>query len=269
MVLLDHGGRHPSEVELLAPPPDVGRLVEHLWIQGRHGTVTDWRVVADTSPYLIASVTEVAGTRHMRIQLVGARTHAATVNVRNRVLTVGVRLRVGAIPVLTGWPARELTDKAAPIDGVFTPVMLADLELGHDAPPQVVARELIRLVRRVSSSDGIRPLIPNGRLHSVRELADWLQTAPRSLRDRMYRHAGLSPKRLLRLVRLHAALHAAWRQDSASALPRRRSWSDVAYLAGYADQAHLTREVRALLGETPSAWRARGSAVSFKTSSRR
>ena len=138
MVLLDHGGRHPSEVELLAPPPDVGRLVEHLWIQGSHGNVTDWHVVADTSPYLIASVTEVAGTRHMRVQLVGARTHAATVNVMNRVLTVGVRLRVGAIPVLTGWPAREFTDKAAPIDDVFAPAVLADLELAHDAPPAVV-----------------------------------------------------------------------------------------------------------------------------------
>jgi AraC-like DNA-binding protein len=65
---------------------------------------------------------------------------------------------------------------------------------------------------------------------------------------------------ILRVLRLHAALRAAWKDD----VP----WSAVAYLAGYADQAHLTREVRALLGEAPSAWRARGSAVLFKTSPR-
>jgi AraC-like DNA-binding protein len=47
-----------------------------------------------------------------------------------------------------------------------------------------------------------------------------------------------------------------------------RSWAAIAAMAGYADQAHLTRELHALLGETPSAWRARGSAVSFKTSGR-
>jgi hypothetical protein len=40
MVLLDHGGRHPSEVQLIAPPPDLGWLVEHLWVQGSHGGVT-------------------------------------------------------------------------------------------------------------------------------------------------------------------------------------------------------------------------------------
>ena len=160
MVLLDHGGRHPGEVELLAAPADVRRLVEHLWIQGRHGAETGWRVVADTAPHLIASVTEVAGTRHLRVQLVGARTHAATVNVTNRVLTVGVRLRPGAVPVLTGSSARELTDQATPIDCVFQRATLADLELGNDAPPDVLARELVRLVRRASPSHGIRPLDP-------------------------------------------------------------------------------------------------------------
>ena len=41
MVLLDHGGRHPREVQLIAPPPELGWLVEHLWIQGSHGVVTD------------------------------------------------------------------------------------------------------------------------------------------------------------------------------------------------------------------------------------
>jgi AraC-like DNA-binding protein len=38
-----------------------------------------------------------------------------------------------------------------------------------------------------------------------------------------------------------------------------------ACVAVFAEQAHLTRELRALLGETPSAWKARGSADSFKT----
>lgn len=56
---------------------------------------------------------------------------------------------------------------------------------------------------------------------------------------------------------MHAALHAARGPG--------RSWSDVAYVAGYADQPHLTRELRALLGETPSAWKTRGSADSLPT----
>lgn len=56
MVLLDQGGRHPSEITVIAPPHDLAGLAEHLWIQGPHGAVTEWRVVADASLHLIASV---------------------------------------------------------------------------------------------------------------------------------------------------------------------------------------------------------------------
>jgi len=260
MVLLDHGGRDLREVTLIGPPPDLEWLVEHIWIQGSHGEIIDWRVVADTSPYLIASVTESRAGRRMQIALVGARTHAAVVDVTNRVLTVGVRLKTGVVPGLTGASAREFVDRGVPVTHVFSQATLSDLDLGHDAPCNVIVREIVRLMRRLPRHD-VRPLIPtsHARIETVRGLAEWLSTAPRSLRDRVYRDAGISPKRMLRVLRLHTALRAAW--------GRQASWSEIAYRAGYADQAHLTREMRALLGETPSAWRARGSAVSFKTAS--
>jgi AraC-like DNA-binding protein len=58
-------------------------------------------------------------------------------------------------------------------------------------------------------------------------------------------------------MRLHRALHHA-------TLPRMK-WSETAYLAGFADQAHMVREFRALLGDSPNAWRARSVADSFNT----
>lgn len=261
MVLLDHGGRHPSEVELLSPPPDLQWLVEHIWIQGSHGDITDWCVVADVSSHLITSVTESTTGRGIQVAFVGARTRAAIVDVKNRVLTVGVRLKPGVVPGLTGASAMEFVDRGVPVQSVFSHAVLSDLELGHDAPREVIVREIVRLMRRLPRHD-VRPLVPASRagIETVRGLAEWLSTAPRSLRDRVYRDAGLSPKRLLRVLRLHGALRAAWGHDE--------PWSAIAYMAGYADQAHLTREMRALLGETPTAWRARGSAVSFKTASR-
>jgi AraC-like DNA-binding protein len=45
------------------------------------------------------------------------------------------------------------------------------------------------------------------------------------------------------------------------------TWSAAAYRAGYADPAHLVREFRALLGDSPQAWRRRATADSFKTRS--
>jgi AraC-like DNA-binding protein len=257
MVLLDHGGRHPSEVTVIAPPHDLTGVAEHLWIQGPHGAVKEWRVVADASPYLIASVTDCGGTRRLRVGLVGARTHAAAIDVTSRVLTVGVRFKAGVLPSITGEPAHAFVDRSVLIDDVFPRTILADLQLGSDAPPRVLAREIVRLLRRLRREDR-NPVIPYmSRPATVRELAAWLEMAPRSLHDHMRGEVGLGPKRLLRVLRLHAALRARWSGGL--------SWAAVAYATGFADQAHLTREVRALLGETPSAWASRGSAVSFKT----
>jgi AraC-like DNA-binding protein len=54
---------------------------------------------------------------------------------------------------------------------------------------------------------------------------------------------GYGPKMLARVLRMNAALDRA-RAGLALA--------EVAAVSGYADQAHLTREVKALAGVTPS-----------------
>jgi AraC-like DNA-binding protein len=60
-------------------------------------------------------------------------------------------------------------------------------------------------------------------------------------------HVGVSPKQLARVVRMRRALGS---MDVA----RRVGWSRVALDLGYHDQAHLTRELRALTGRTPGEW---------------
>jgi AraC-like DNA-binding protein len=263
MVLLDHGGRDAHELDIVGPPADLSAVIEHLWVQeGGHASASDWRVVPDLSPHLIAVVTARDGTRAMRVALVGARSRAATVDVADRLVTVGLRLRPASLSRLTGASAREFADRSIAIDQVFGPQVLADLELGPDAPSSVIRDALIRLVSRACRQPRAQTMgLGSARgARTVTELASQLSTPTRSLREHAYRDVGLSPKRMLRVLRLHAALHAARRPD--------RAWSRIAHQAGYADQAHLTRECRALLGEPPSIWAQRGSAVSFKTAGR-
>ncbi len=79
-------------------------------------------------------------------------------------------------------------------------------------------------------------------------LDDRLEMSERSLRRFSHEHFGYGPKmleRILRLQRFIALLRGP------AGLPLARLAAD----AGYADQAHLSREVRALCGMTPSALR--------------
>lgn len=81
-----------------------------------------------------------------------------------------------------------------------------------------------------------------GRL-AVEEVAARVGWSRRHLAVRFGAEYGVGPKQAGRLVRF-AHAHALVRAG--------RSLSDTAYAAGYSDQAHLTRDWRALAGQTPT-----------------
>jgi AraC-like DNA-binding protein len=85
---------------------------------------------------------------------------------------------------------------------------------------------------------------PAGRVH---ELSRVLHVSDRQLQRRMLAAVGYAPKtlhRILRFQRLLAVAHAAGEGASLSSR---------AIGAGYADQAHMTRELRQLAGRPPTA----------------
>jgi AraC-like DNA-binding protein len=257
MVLLDNGGRPCDELQFLLPADDVSAMIEQLSIQQHREWTSDWRVIPDASPHLIAAVVESAGVRRLRVVLVGPRSRAAAVDLSGRIVTVCLRLRPGALPALVRDSAAQFTDRSVAIGDVFSRSVLEDLELAHDAPPSLLADEMTRLVRRAArqttvgpTADAIASLSAASAKAAVHRIISTLAVPERTFRDRARREIGLSPKPALRILRLQRALMLAKH--------RNRGWADVAQLAGYADQAHLTRECRSLLGETPSAWRARG-----------
>jgi AraC-like DNA-binding protein len=66
------------------------------------------------------------------------------------------------------------------------------------------------------------------------------------LRRLFLQEAGVSPKMYARIMRL---------QRLVGAMPSGRRLVDLAFEAGYADQAHMTNEFRALVGATPQRYR--------------
>ena len=88
-----------------------------------------------------------------------------------------------------------------------------------------------------------RQLVRSGGRVRVRTLAADLGWSPRRLIERFRDHVGLPPKAAARVIRLDRAV-AALR----SGTPR---IAEVAAACGYADQAHLGRELRELGDVTP------------------
>ncbi len=76
------------------------------------------------------------------------------------------------------------------------------------------------------------------------DLAGRLAISERQLRRRFERTIGLRPWSYARIARVQRAVRLA--------LQNGWTWTAVAYEAGFSDQAHLAREVRALTGYRPS-----------------
>jgi AraC-like DNA-binding protein len=89
-----------------------------------------------------------------------------------------------------------------------------------------------------------RQLVRSGGRVRVRSIAADLDWSPRLLIERFRDHVGLPPKAAARVIRLDRAVSAL-----RSGTPR---IADVAAACGYADQAHLGRELRELGGVTPA-----------------
>jgi AraC-like DNA-binding protein len=81
----------------------------------------------------------------------------------------------------------------------------------------------------------------------VADLARDIGWSRKHLADRFRAEIGLAPKVVARIMRFEHACRLARAAGPGG-------WALIAAEAGYADQAHLVREFRALAGERPSEW---------------
>jgi AraC-like DNA-binding protein len=168
----------------------------------------------------------------------------------------GLRFLPGRAPGFLGVPASELLDSRVPLAdlwGMAPAGRLAD-RLASAASPEAAAGVLDCAV----GDRALKTLAPDPLVDEL--VAMYATTPPASDRAvqfasramsvgerRLHRHCraavGYGPKMLERVLRFQRARRIA-RGTTSLAL--------VAALAGYADQAHLTRESRRLAGITPS-----------------
>jgi AraC-like DNA-binding protein len=156
-----------------------------------------------------------------------------------------LRFGGGLGPALLGLPADSLTDRLVDLDDLWPAAAVRRLtEQVADDPAAALSQWLLGQVQRSPADPlGARVVAMAGAGASVATMADRTGLSVRQLHRRCLPLFGYGPRHLGRVLRLQRAL-ARGRAGQPLA--------EVAAGTGYFDQAHLSREVRALAGTTPT-----------------
>jgi AraC-like DNA-binding protein len=175
----------------------------------------------------------------------------------------GVRFRPSAGGPALGLPLSELRDLRVDLSELRGPDAR---RLPGTLDPGTAAVRLLELAGALVADRGPDPAAARAAalLADPRALAEDVAAdvglSPRQLRRRCQAVVGYGPKTLQRVLRFRRFV--AWLDVGQPCAQDAHDLAALAAQAGYADQAHLTRECRALAGLTPGALaRQRGSAA--------
>lgn len=239
-----------SQYRELSPPPSLSNQILCMWTQ---------EIDEEGGPYrhsiLPDGCVDIVWIRGMEPVVAGPATHRVLAQLPAGTTAMGARFKPGWAGSFLGLPAEELLNQH---------VLLT--EISHPA-----ARELSQEIFRYSSESSkltaivetlesclekvpcIDPAIracvtwlirhPAGR---ISDLASLTGLSNRQIRRKFNAAIGYAPKTLQRIVRFQRFLMFAENIPT-----EQQDLAHLAYMTGYADQAHLCREVKSLSDETP------------------
>jgi AraC-like DNA-binding protein len=247
--------------QFFVPDPRLAEVADALWDvdvtdaeQARAATI---KVLPTTSPLLVIHYRAPMGSNlrsaYRRIAS-GIQTRTVTVRADGAIGGVLVRLKAQAACRVFGRELAALTDTTMGLDDIFGDAEMSRLEQmlaeAKDARERVTRVEQFLLAQiGARQSD---PLVERAMLDlkrnpamSMTRLAARLDICERHLRRRFNRVTGAGPKLFARVARVEKIIAARVNCGR---------WGDIAYAAGYNDQAHLVNEFRSLVGEPPEAF---------------
>ena len=191
------------------------------------------------------------------VWLCGPETSAWSFSLPPGTTAVGARFKPGVAPRIVGLDAAEVSSARITLEALWgdrATRELAERVAEAEGPASRVAVLQSAVRHRRAASPPVDPVASvvadrvamPGPL-SVRALADDVGLSERQLRRRCLSAFGYGPTVLARILRLQRFLAAARAAGHSTSL------AELALMTGYADQPHLSREVRAIADTTPSA----------------
>jgi AraC-like DNA-binding protein len=188
------------------------------------------------------------------LTVAGPDTAANVIGLPEGTLTVGVRFRPGRAPGFLNARADELTDQSLGLDALWGPEAADLAEIlastpsveGKQAVLEAALLERLDQVTQVDAEvDAAIEVIGSAPSQArVGAISKELNISERQLRRRFEQAIGYGPKTFGRVLRFRAFLSLV--EDHGYPI------GQAAAEAGYADQAHLTRECNDLAGLTPA-----------------
>lgn len=232
----------------ISPPPVL-----------RDHVICFWRRPAGsgdrTMPILPDGCIDVIWAGDAPPMIAGPMTVAVLPTIASNADILGVRFQPGSAPALLGVSATELLNQHLSLRAIWS---------GPRHQPWAEAAEWDALASRIAAISGLiaEHAASSGTGDPFMTAASrWLAAHPASSLSGLTRLSGLSgrqvrrrfdaaigygPKTLQRILRLQRLLWLASHPASA------RSLGQLAFAAGYADQPHMTRDVLALTGASPT-----------------
>jgi AraC-like DNA-binding protein len=205
------------------PPPELEGLIKVRWTLSGSGASGVWLAQQAVPDGCVEIITRLAGRSRWDGEqparfAVGLIERPEGFEISGDARFEAVRLWPWAWPLVGDHPLAELrgrwlTYMGAPTDGI---------EAHLAGRPELAA-----IGRAILSAA------------TVEDMVRGTSMSPRTLQRWFARHVGLPPRRYLRLLRFHKAFEQ---------VPAQPSLADHAAAQGYADQAHMARDFRAMAG---------------------
>ncbi|MET0220953.1 MAG: AraC family transcriptional regulator [Tardiphaga sp.] len=211
-----------------------------LLIQYRAPLVADWAFGAQRGAHTLR--------RHIAVKM---QTGVTTIRPTGAIGTVIVRFRPEATDRITPVPLSRFIDHKLNLRSVFCSRAVQRLEQLLTRAPDAVARIGVMqgfLLQNMRPAKPCKILaraamaLRRNPSTSISELAHRLDISVRHLSRGFKAAFGTGPKQFARLVRVEKAMAA--RRDGAG-------WTEIAHACGFADQAHLIHDFRAIVGAAP------------------
>ena len=239
-----------SDYNEYSPPLPLARHLVCLWTQKILGSRDEFaqRVLPDGCVDIVLINDETP-------MVIGPWTEPFVARLAAGTMIIGARCRPGHARSLLGVPASAVLNQSVPLGDVCGTV--ARIAFERIAEERTIAARKLAMERALlsrlshgdpvdeSTSAAVRWLSdhPHGR---IQQLSQWIGVSSRQLQRRFTSTVGYGPKTFQSVLRFQRLLNLA---GSATA-PRSLAQSSAD--AGYADQAHMTREVQRFSGTPPT-----------------